>query len=76
MPARTTLKIPAGDQPTERLIGSCAQLLQAHGVPTCLYEVLLHAEGDDAVEYAQAVHMAAMLIDKSVEDLDSVRISR
>ena len=51
-----------------------AQLLQAHGVLTCLYEVLLYAEGDDAVEYAQAAHVAAILIDKSMEDLDSVRI--
>jgi hypothetical protein len=50
------------------------QLLQAHGVITCLYEVLLHAEGDDAVEYAQAAHAAARLINKSVEDLDSMRI--
>jgi len=50
------------------------QLLQAHGVLTCLYEVLLYAEGDDAINYAQAAHAAARLIDKSVEDLDSVRI--
>ena len=28
------------------------QLLQAHGVLTCLYEVLLYAEGDDAINYA------------------------
>ncbi|HZJ00213.1 MAG TPA: hypothetical protein VFD22_06090 [Gemmatimonadaceae bacterium] len=40
---------------------------------TCLYEVLLYAEGDDAVDYAQAAHAAAMLINKSVEDLGSVR---
>jgi hypothetical protein len=38
-----------------------------------LYEVLLYAEGDDAIEYAQAAHAAAMLINKSVEDLDSAR---
>lgn len=50
------------------------QLRQAHGVLTCLYEVLLYAEGDDAVSYAQAAHAAARLINKSVEDLDSVRI--
>jgi hypothetical protein len=42
-------------------------------VLTCLYEVLLYAEGDDVVEYAQAAHAAAMLINKSVQDLDSVR---
>ena len=50
-----------------------AQLLQAHGVLTCLYEVLRYAEGDDAINYAQAAHAAAMLINKSVEDLDSAR---
>ncbi len=41
---------------------------------TCLYEVLLYAEGDDAINYAQAAHAAARLINKSGEDLDSVRI--
>jgi hypothetical protein len=50
------------------------QLLQSYGVLTCLYEVLLYAEGDDAINYAQAAHAAARLINKSVEDLDSVRI--
>jgi hypothetical protein len=50
------------------------QLLQAYGVLTCLYEVLLYAEGDDAINYAQAAHAAARLVNKSVEDLDSVRI--
>ena len=50
------------------------QLLQAHGVLTCLYEVLLYADGDDAVNYAQAAHAAARLINKSVEELDSARI--
>ena len=50
------------------------QLLQAHGVLTCLYEVLLHAEGDDAVSHAQAAHAVASLIDRTVERLDSVRL--
>lgn len=36
--------------------------------------MLLYAEGDDAINYAQAAHAAARLINKSVEDLDSVRI--
>jgi len=48
--------------------------LQAHGVLTCLYEVLLHAEGEEAVSYAQAAHVAASLINKSVEELDWVRL--
>ena len=49
--------------------------LQAHGVLTCLYEVLLHAEGAGAVSYAQATYVARGLIDKSAEELDSVRIT-
>ncbi|MGH8238795.1 MAG: hypothetical protein ACREXP_17505 [Steroidobacteraceae bacterium] len=36
--------------------------------------MLLHAEGDDAVCYAQAAHAVASLIDRSVERLDSVRL--
>ena len=51
-----------------------AQLLQAHAVIHCLYEVLLHAEGDDAICYAEAAYVAANLIDESVERLDSVRL--
>ena len=50
------------------------QLLQAHGVLTCLYEVLLHAEGDDGIAYAQAAYAVASLIDRSVERLDRVRL--
>jgi hypothetical protein len=51
------------------------QLLQAHSVLACLYEVLLHADGDDAVVYAEAAHVAANLIIDTVEELDSVRIA-
>jgi len=49
-------------------------LLQVHGVLTCLYDVLLHAEGEDAVSYAQAAYVAANLINKSAEELDRVRL--
>jgi hypothetical protein len=49
-------------------------LLQAHGVLTCLYEVLLHAACDEAVSYAQATYVARSLIDRSAETVDSVRI--
>jgi hypothetical protein len=52
-----------------------ALLLQAHGVLTCLYEVLLHGEGAQAVSYAQAAYVARDLIDRSAEQVDSVRIS-
>jgi hypothetical protein len=49
--------------------------LQAHGVLTCLYEVLLHAECEEAVSYAQATCVARALINKSAEELDSLHIS-
>ena len=50
-------------------------LLQAHGVLTCLYEVLLHAECEEAVSYAQATYVARSLVDRSAEHVDSVRIT-
>lgn len=50
------------------------QLLQAHSVLVCLYEVLLHADGEDAVVYAEAAHVAANLVSNSVDELDSVRL--
>ena len=60
----------------ERTIEEQRQLqLQAHGVLTCLYEVLLHAECEEAVSYAQAAYVARGLINKSAEELDSVRIT-
>lgn len=51
-----------------------ARLLQVSSVLHCLYEVLLYAEGDDAVTCAEVAHLAANLIDESVERLDSVRL--
>ena len=60
----------------EQTIEAQRQLqLQAHGVLTCLYEVLLHAECEEAVSYAQAADVARALINKSAEELDSVRIT-
>jgi len=50
-------------------------LLQAHGVLTCLYEVLLHADCDEAVSYAQATYVARDLINKGAEEVDSARIT-
>jgi streptomycin 6-kinase len=50
------------------------QLLQTHSVLLCLYEALLHAEGDDAVVYAEAARVAANLISNTVEQLDSVHL--
>jgi hypothetical protein len=50
-------------------------LLQTHGVLTCLYEVLLHADCDDAGAYAQATYVARDLIKKGAEEVDSARIA-
>ena len=50
------------------------RLLQVHGMLHCLYEVLLYAEGDDAATYTETTHLAAILIDESVERLDLVRL--
>lgn len=50
------------------------KLLQAHSVMHCLYEVLLYAEGEDAVTYAEAAHLASILVDNVIEQLDSARL--
>ena len=39
-----------------------------------LYEVLLYADGEDAVLYAEAAHLASIMVDESVAQLDSTRI--
>ena len=58
----------------QRIEAQRAQLLQAHGVLRCLYDVLLHAECDDAVFYAEAALVAANLVNNSAEALDSVHL--
>jgi hypothetical protein len=51
-----------------------SKMLQAHAVMTCVREVLLYAEGDDAVIYAEAANAAAVLANDAAEGLDSVRL--
>ncbi len=51
-----------------------ARLLQVHSVLHCLYEVLLYAEGEEAATYAEAAHLAAILIDDAVARLDPVKL--
>jgi hypothetical protein len=51
-----------------------AKLISAHAVQTCLYEVLLYSEAEDAVVYAEAAHVVATLIADAVDKLDSVRL--
>jgi hypothetical protein len=50
------------------------RLLHVHGVLHCLYEVLLYADGEDAVLYAEAAHLASIMVDESVTQLDLTRI--
>jgi hypothetical protein len=50
------------------------KLLQANAVLRCLYEVLLYADGEDAIKYAEAAHVVSTLIDDSVARLDSIRL--
>jgi hypothetical protein len=58
----------------QRIEAQRAQLLQAHGVLRCLHKVLLHAEDDDSMFYAETAHVAANLINNTAEELDSVHI--
>ena len=70
--ADVSAETPARTPQQQRIEGQRARLLQAYGVLKCLYEVLLHAEGDDAILYAEAAHVAANLINNTAEELDSV----
>ena len=58
----------------QRIETQRTQLLQAHGVLRCLHTVLLHAECDDAVFYADTASVVANLINNSAEELDSVHM--
>jgi hypothetical protein len=71
---RPSRNLSARSQLEKTIEAEREQLLHAHGVLTCLYQVLLHAEGDDAVSYAQAARAVTCLIDRTVERLDSVRL--
>jgi hypothetical protein len=71
---RPSRNLSARTQLEQTIEAEREQLLQAHGVLTCLYQVLLHADDDDAISYAQAAHAATRLIDRTVERLDSVRL--
>lgn len=51
-----------------------AKLVSAHAVQKCLYAVLLYADGEDAVMYAEAAHVVAALIEDVIDQLDSVRL--
>ena len=53
-----------------------AKLVSAQAVQQCLYEVLLYADGEDAVMYAEAAHVVATMLEDVVEELDSVQVRR
>ncbi len=53
-----------------------AKLVSANAVQKCLYEVLLYAEGEDAVVHAEAAHVVATLMEDAVDKLDSVHLRR
>jgi hypothetical protein len=51
-----------------------AQLMQAEAVLKCLYEVLLYADDDEAVRYADVVRLAGKLIEDVAMRLDLVQL--
>jgi hypothetical protein len=53
-----------------------AKLVSAHAVQKCLYEVLLYADGEDAVMYAEAARVVATLMEDAVDKLDPVHLRR
>ena len=53
-----------------------AKLVSAHAVQKCLYQVLLYAEGQDAVVHAEAAQVVATLMEDAVDKLDSVHLRR
>jgi hypothetical protein len=59
----------------EHLIGAQrAKLMSAQAVQKCLYEVLLYADGDDAVVHAEAAHVVVTLMKDALDGLDLVHL--
>jgi hypothetical protein len=74
-PAPSSTNLSAETSKLEQALNAeRARLLQVHSVLHCLYEVLLYADGEDAATYAEAAHLAAMLIDDVVVNLDPVKL--
>ena len=46
------------------------KLMQVHSLLHCLSEVLLHADGEDAILYSQVAQLGAELLDDSVARLE------
>lgn len=51
-----------------------AKLMSAHAVQKCLYEVLLYADGEDAVVCAETAQVVATLMEDALDKLDLVHL--
>lgn len=51
-----------------------ASLISAHAVQQCLYQVLLYADDEHAVMYAEAAHIVARMMEDVVNRLDSANL--
>ena len=58
----------------QAIVAQRTKLVSAHAVQRCLYQVLLYAEGEDAVMYAEAAHVVATLMEDVIDELDSVHL--
>lgn len=68
------MRVPIGLE--QAIDAQRAKLVSAHAVQKCLYEVLLYADGEDAVTYAEVAHVVATLIEDVIDQLDPVRLRR
>ena len=53
-----------------------SKLRKAQAVQACLYEVLLYADGEDAVIYAEAAHVVATFMEEAIDKLDPSLLRR
>ncbi len=53
-----------------------AKLMNAYAVQKCLYEVLLYADGEDAVVYAEAARVVTRFMEEAVDELDPLHLRR
>jgi hypothetical protein len=57
-------------QSEDSLTRARRKLMQVHSLLHCLSEVLLHADGEDAILYSQVAQLGAELLDDSVARLE------
>jgi hypothetical protein len=51
-----------------------ADLISAYAVQQCLYQVLLYADDEGAVTYAEAAHVVAAIMNDIIEKLDPLKV--